>query len=102
MYILICPAAQMKRSGTARRHNEPGRTSERTPTTRSCLRTTMGGSPLCRRRGLGHEPVEIAAIDALDGEHQDRGRGVGMHLLYRSAHAPRERAASLDDHHHLL
>src|SRR5262249_61114989 len=40
-------------------------------------RRDAGGSPLCRRHGLGHEPVEIAAVDALDREHQDRRRGVG-------------------------
>src|SRR5215467_14845504 len=48
-------------------------------------RRDEGGSPLCRRCGLGHEPVEIATVDALDGEHQDRGRGVGMHLLIRAS-----------------
>src|SRR6266536_512500 len=57
---------------------------------------------LRRRRGLGHQPVEIALIDALDRDHQEGRRGVGVHLFDRRAHALRERVAGLDEHYHLL
>src|SRR5437867_5670447 len=59
-------------------------------------------SRLHRWRGLRHQPIEVALIDALDRNDQDRGRGVGMHFLDRGAHALRERGAGLDDHHDLL
>src|SRR5262249_22691393 len=59
-------------------------------------------SLLRRRRGLGHQPVEITPVAALDRQHQDRRRGIGMHLLYRCADLLGERGAGLDDHHHLL
>src|SRR5262249_47588391 len=43
-----------------------------------------------------------SVVDALDGNHQDRRRGVRVHLLHRRAHALGERVAGLDDHHHFL
>ena len=55
-----------------RHHNKPGRIGVHTLTRR--------GSRLRRRLGLGHEPVEITAVDALEREHEDGGRGVGMHF----------------------
>ena len=37
-------------------------------------------------------PVEIALVDALDRDDQDRRRGVGMHLLHSGADALGERS----------
>src|SRR5215510_1745196 len=81
MYILIYPRG----SNEAIRGTAPPQQAgedQRAHTHNAFLlaRRDEGGSPLCRRHGLGHEPVEIATVDALDGEHQDRRRGVGMHL----------------------
>src|SRR5215471_7472073 len=103
MYILIYARGSNDAIGRAAPPQQAGEDYRaHTHKALSLARRDDGGSPLCRRRGLGHEPVEIAAVDALDRKHQDRGRGVGVHLLDRRADGPRERAAGLDDHHHLL
>src|ERR1700730_11963063 len=53
-------------------------------------------------RGLGEEPVVIGRVDALERNHEDRGRAVGVHLLDRGADLSGKRGPGLDDHHRFL
>src|SRR5262249_59340592 len=93
MYILIYAHSNdaIRRVASAQQAGEDQRA--HTPKASSLARRDNRGSPLRRRLGLGHEPIEIAAIDALDREHEDGGRGVGMRLLHRRADAAGERTA---------
>src|SRR5262249_54097280 len=102
MYILIYAHSNdaIRRVASAQQAGEDQRA--HTPKASTLARRDNRGSPLPRRLRHRHEAVQIAAGDALDREHEDGGRGVGMHLLDRRADAAGERAAGLDDHHHLL
>src|SRR5262249_2613485 len=77
MYILICVRTSNEAIGRAAPPQQAGEDRRAHTHKALSLAPRDDGSPLCRRRGLGHEPVEIAAVDALDREHEDRGRGVG-------------------------
>src|SRR5262249_61350741 len=96
MYILIYAHSNdaIRRVASAQQAGEDQRA--HTPKASSLARRDNRGSPLRRRLGLGHEPVEIAAVDALDREHEDGGRGVGMRLLDRLADAAGVRSTGLD------
>src|SRR5262245_63828484 len=77
MYILICVRTSNEAIGRAAPPQQAGEDRRAHTHKALSLAPRDDGSPFRCRCGLGHEPVEIAAIDALDWEHQDRGRGVG-------------------------
>src|SRR3981189_3853705 len=51
---------------------------------------------------LRQDPGQISLVDALDGDHQNRRRRIGVHRLHGRAYRFGEGGPRLDDHHGIL